>query len=212
MSGNGVTPPVLGLRAGDFIEVRSEREILSTLDENGKLDGLPFMPEMLQYCGRTFRVFRRADKACDTVGDYTSRRMMDAVHLEDLRCDGGHHGGCQAGCLLYWKEAWVKPLTAGAAAGPASAESESDARPPTRRLTRMGVEALTTRPDPACKGERLFVCGVVSFFLDPYRVAAGGRAVRDGRPLVRDCSLGAVALADGRIAYANRRRIEVVTP
>jgi len=158
MSGNGVTPPVLGLRAGDFIEVRSEREILSTLDENGKLDGLPFMPEMLQYCGRTFRVFRRADKACDTVGDYTSRRMMDAVHLEDLRCDGGHHGGCQAGCLLYWKEAWVKPLTAGAAAGPASAESESDARPPTRRLTRMGVEALTTRPDPACKGERLFVC------------------------------------------------------
>jgi hypothetical protein len=78
------------------------------------------------------------------------------------------------------------------------------------------VTALPPRTAPsglAARGERLFVCGAVSFSLDPYRVAAGGRAVRDGRPLVRDCSLGAVALADGRrIAYANRRRIEVVTP
>jgi hypothetical protein len=30
------------------------------------------------------------------------------VHLEGLRCDGQGHGGCQAGCLLYWKEAWLE--------------------------------------------------------------------------------------------------------
>ena len=30
------------------------------------------------------------------------------MHLEALRCDGQAHGGCQAGCLLYWKEAWLK--------------------------------------------------------------------------------------------------------
>ena len=35
------------LRKGDLVEVRSEEEILRTLDADGKLDGLPFMPEML---------------------------------------------------------------------------------------------------------------------------------------------------------------------
>jgi hypothetical protein len=34
--------------------------------------------------------------------------MANAVHLEDVRCDGGAHEGCQAGCLIFWKEAWLK--------------------------------------------------------------------------------------------------------
>ena len=42
----------LNLRVGEAVEVRSEAEILSRLDENGRLDGLPFMPEMLQFCGQ----------------------------------------------------------------------------------------------------------------------------------------------------------------
>jgi hypothetical protein len=37
------------------------------------------------------------------------RRVHQAVHL-DTRCDGSAHGGCQAGCLIFWKEAWLKPL------------------------------------------------------------------------------------------------------
>jgi hypothetical protein len=35
--------------------------------------------------------------------------LRDAVLLEELRCDGADHGGCQAGCLLIWKEAWLVP-------------------------------------------------------------------------------------------------------
>ena len=34
--------------------------------------------------------------------------MANAVHLEGLRCDGEAYGGCQAGCLMFWKEAWLK--------------------------------------------------------------------------------------------------------
>jgi len=37
------------------------------------------------------------------------RRVKQAVHLE-TRCDGSAHGGCQAGCLIFWKEAWLKPI------------------------------------------------------------------------------------------------------
>jgi hypothetical protein len=98
----------LGLRVGDWIEVRSLDEILATLDEDSALDGLPFMPEMVQYCGRRFRVYKSAHKTCDTIEHYVIRRMQNAVHLEGLRCDGESHGDCQAGCLLFWKEAWLK--------------------------------------------------------------------------------------------------------
>ena len=102
----------LNLRAGDLVEVRSASEILSTLDVNGTLGALPFMPEMLQYCGKRFRVYKSAHKSCDTIKDWmTMRGMTNAVHLEGLRCDGEAHGGCQAGCLLFWKVAWLKSVS-----------------------------------------------------------------------------------------------------
>src|SRR5689334_2093498 len=95
------------LHAGDWVQVKSREEILATLDERGRLDALPFMPEMLQFCGKRFRVYKSAHKTCDTIETYKGRRMASAVHLEGLRCDGEAHGGCQAQCLLFWKEAWL---------------------------------------------------------------------------------------------------------
>lgn len=102
------TSPVLDLRVGDIVEVRSEEEILRTLDSGGMLDSLPFMPEMLQFCGKQFRVMKRAEKVCDSIDWGRHRRMENAVHLEELRCNGAAHGGCKAGCLMHWKEAWLK--------------------------------------------------------------------------------------------------------
>jgi hypothetical protein len=100
------------LRAGEVVEVASKEEILRTLDKDGRLDGLPFMPEMFAFCGRRLRVFRRAHKTCDTTTglgtSHQSRGMTAAVHLEGARCDGRAHGQCEAGCLIFWKEAWLK--------------------------------------------------------------------------------------------------------
>lgn len=98
----------LGLRAGDWVVVRSKEEILATLDERGRLDGLPFQPEMLAHCGQRLRVFKAAHKTCDTIHKTGGRRMRNAVHLEGARCDGAAHGGCQADCIFFWKEAWLK--------------------------------------------------------------------------------------------------------
>jgi hypothetical protein len=36
--------------------------------------------------------------------------MENAVHLAELRCDGSAHGDCQAGCLFFWKEVWLRPV------------------------------------------------------------------------------------------------------
>ena len=95
---------ILALKAGDEVEVKSFDEILSTLDEKGRLDLLPFMPEMKRYCGKTFKVYKRADKTCDTIYQTGGRRLAHSVHLEDVRCDGQSHGGCGAFCLIFWKK------------------------------------------------------------------------------------------------------------
>jgi hypothetical protein len=123
------TFPPLGLRAGEWVEVRSADEILATLDDTGCLESMPFMPEMLQYCGKRFRVYKSAHKTCDTIETYVIRRMARAVHLEGLRCDGSGHGGCQAGCLIYWKDAWLKRVERPAApdAGDPSDTPEANA-------------------------------------------------------------------------------------
>jgi hypothetical protein len=124
-------PGSTALRVGEVVEVRSRQEILATLDTDGRLEALPFMPEMLRFCGRRFRVHKRAIKLCDTISSTGMKRMHNAVHLEDLRCDGSAHGGCQAGCLLYWKEEWLKrvPEPAEPATGPADPVAEPAPEP-----------------------------------------------------------------------------------
>ena len=100
---------ILSLKAGEWVEVRSQTEILTTLDARACFDNLPFMPEMLQFSGQRFRVYKRSDKTCDPAHTpWSIRRMKNSVHLEGVRCTGEGHGGCQAGCLIWWNEAWLK--------------------------------------------------------------------------------------------------------
>jgi hypothetical protein len=99
------------MKAGDLVELRAPGEILATLDESGASDGLPFMPEMLEFFGRTFRVQARVERNCAYPWTWGVRRLPDTVMLDDLRCSGQAHGGCQAGCRLYWKEAWLRPAS-----------------------------------------------------------------------------------------------------
>jgi hypothetical protein len=115
----------LNLKAGEWVEVRSREEILATLDKNGCLENMPFMPEMFAFCGQRFQVYKRAHKTCDTIFPVRGRRVNAAVHLE-TRCDGQAHGGCQAGCLIFWKEAWLKPI---------SGNSPQSAAPGTKALS-----------------------------------------------------------------------------
>ena len=104
----GFERAAIALEPGDLVEVRSAAEVVSSLDGDGKLDGLPFMPEMLAFCGRRLRVSKRADNTC-ALGQ--PRRIENTVHLGQLRCDGSAHRGCEAGCLFLWKEAWLRRVT-----------------------------------------------------------------------------------------------------
>src|SRR5579859_1924172 len=134
----------LNLKAGEWVEVRGKEEILGTLDRSAQLDGLPFMPEMFALCGKRVRVYKRAHKTCDTINDYKGRKMKDAVHLEGSRCDGQAHGGCQAACLVFWKEAWLKR------------PGEPESKPAPASCTEADVVAGTQKPSK--ENGPLYVC------------------------------------------------------
>jgi len=149
----------LNLRIGELVEVRSEREILATLDETGRLGALPFMPEMLQYCGKRFRVYKLAHKACDSISNTGMYRMESAVHLAGTRCDGQAHGGCMATCMIYWKEAWLKRV------GPDEPAPVADTFEPLPAATVVPASACTlevltraTRAEPDASGEERYSC------------------------------------------------------
>jgi len=140
------------LRTGDWVEVRSKEEILRTLDKQGRLDGMPFMPQMFQYCGQRCKVFLRAHKTCDTIAynwDSPGRKLPDGIHL-NLRCDGQAYGGCEAACLIFWKEAWLKPV-------------DDEERPEAPRAAHAGcseadVERATRVDDSKLGGEPRYSC------------------------------------------------------
>jgi hypothetical protein len=95
----------MSLRVGDRVRVKTQAEILATLDDQGALDGMPFMPQMIEACGKEFTVSKRAHKLCDWGAP---RRLESAVFLDELRCDGAAYGGCEMDCLIVWKDAWLE--------------------------------------------------------------------------------------------------------
>lgn len=180
MTSTGTAPAGLGLRVGDVVEVRSEEEILATLDDRGELDGLPFMPEMLRFCGRRMTVHKVAHKLCDTISRSGMRRMDGAVHLAETpgasaRCDGSAHGGCQTACSLYWKEAWLRRAD--------PAEPPAERRPARALLPLLEVNA---RKEPGPDGEERFSCQATELL----RAAPACLPLKDVRQYVEDVRSG----------------------
>ncbi|MEN6450140.1 MAG: hypothetical protein ABFC96_06595 [Thermoguttaceae bacterium] len=113
-----------GFRRGQSVTIRDMDEILETLDAEGRFEGMPFMPEMAAFCGKTFRVHRRAERTC--VEGTGTRRLSGTVLLDGLRCDGSAHAGCERGCLFFWKEVWLKPADLSAGDCPDSRVRENE--------------------------------------------------------------------------------------
>ena len=112
--------PSSSLKSGDMVMIRSPREIMQTLDANGTLDGLPFMPEMLEFCGKRFRVLNRVVQStidaafisCPVDSFVREFRNNDVIILRGVRCCGAQHDSCQRGCSIFWKDAWLQKVNA----------------------------------------------------------------------------------------------------
>jgi hypothetical protein len=169
-------------RVGDWVEVLSPEEILRTLDNNGAVDNMPFMPEMLQFAGRRLQVSASAHKACDTIDTYVNRRIDNAVHL-GVRCDGAAHGSCQAGCLLYWKTAWVKPVD-----GPGPQRRPMRSQPDAVDTSVIDGATRVSALDQA-EGEVRYSCQATRLF-----EASSPMRQRDVRQYLKDLTSGNVSL------------------
>src|SRR5215217_7874499 len=163
------------VRKGDLLRIRSADEILSTLDSDGTVDGLLFMPEMLQYAGREVRVESSAHKTCDGAAEI--RKMDNTVHLEGLRCDGSAHGGCQAGCLLFWREEWLSPAS----------ETQPAASASTNETALSTLTSNTHRINDS--GESVYRCQATDV-----RRASRPLPQYDPRQYIRDLTSGNVTL------------------
>jgi hypothetical protein len=178
----------LTLKVGDVVEVRSEAEILATLDEHGAYESLPFMPEMLRFCGQRLTVYKVAHKVCDTQTRTGMRRMENAVHLTGARCDGSGHDGCQAACLIYWKTAWLRKVD------PADAD-----RPVPDSTTRLVPDPAHDRLLPllTINGRRAGDDGTVGYrcqATELLRAAPTSLPLRDLSQFVRDVRSGNAGL------------------
>jgi hypothetical protein len=125
------------LRPGDIVEVKSANEILQTLDEDGTLDRLPFMPEMVDFCGQSFRVARRVVKTCSfgTASTMLAFNTDDVVLLDGLRCSGADHDGCPKACMIFWREAWLRKVEG------APVRSKPDSKDTERLRARLKTKA-----------------------------------------------------------------------
>lgn len=171
----------LDLRVGDVVEVRGAAEILATLDGNGELESLPFMPEMLKYCGQRLTVYKVAHKTCDTLTRTGMRKMENTVHLTGARCDGGGHGGCQAACLIYWKHAWLRKVDPAVEPTAATAQAAADDR-------LLPLLTIASRRPPAEDGAELYRCQATELL----RAAPRQLPFRDLGQFVEDVRTGNV--------------------
>ena len=195
-------------RAGDLVEVCSKEEILATLDDRGCVEGMPFMPEMLQFCGRRFRVRAVAHKTCTPGRGHNRGRRIDAtVHLENLRCDGSAHGGCEADCTLFWKDCWLKPAgnqTAADAPPQSAAAGCSEAQ--LLASTKLTVLTANNEPYYCCQATQICEASHWQAWWDPrqYLWDVGSRNYSPGRVL------RVMLLATLRFPWRVIRRIPVV--
>lgn len=184
-------------RAGELVRVRSAAEIASSLDGEGALDGLPFMPEMARFCGATLTVRSSAHKTCAYL--HGLRSMDAAVHLEGSSCDGSAHGGCQSRCDFFWKDVWLEPAT------------ESDGAPSpeaTRELERLAARAVRAHgrdPDAGtytCQGTEVMAATEP---LPLWRMRQYWDDVRSGNVTLLALLRGVPVIVFNKFQYVSRR-------
>lgn len=103
----------LRLHPGDRVRIKSAEEIRSTLDANGRSEGLGYIPLVMDgFCGRHAVVYKTVDRFFDE-RQWRLLRLRNVVILEGIYCEPPidaprEYAGCNRTCFLFWKEAWLQ--------------------------------------------------------------------------------------------------------
>ena len=103
-------PTALPLQPGDWVQIRSKKDILSTLNGWKCFEGCRFMDEMWVYCGKKYKVMKNVHRILDE-RSMKIRKCKNVVLLEELMCNGSWpFGDCDRSCYFLWKEAWLTKI------------------------------------------------------------------------------------------------------
>ncbi len=100
------------LLPGDWVRVKSYREIERTLDDEGAFDGCQFTEPMARYCSGEFHVQKRVELYFDEL-QFRRLRCRNVVLLDEPVCDGSVHPdgrGCDRSCQFFWKTEWLEKI------------------------------------------------------------------------------------------------------
>jgi len=97
----------LDLQPGERVRVKSRDEIIKTLDKRGWNRGMEFSREMLQHCGKEYRVLRRVERI---IRDHSAKmvRVNDTVLLEGLVYKDFVRLAAPRAEYMYWRECWLE--------------------------------------------------------------------------------------------------------
>lgn len=101
----------LNLKPGELVQIKSEKEILTTLDRFARHRGLSCDRGMRTFCGGTYQVKGKLERMIsESTGEM--RQVESTVLLEGLKClcRWNHVGGCPREDYMYWCEIWLKPV------------------------------------------------------------------------------------------------------
>jgi hypothetical protein len=101
----------LDLRPGDLVKVRSYEEILATLNEDSHNRGMYFDPEMVPYCGGTYRVLHRVEKIINEKNGKMLYMKNDCLMLDGVVClarYAKYRRFCSRSIYPYWREIWLE--------------------------------------------------------------------------------------------------------
>lgn len=102
--------PLVPLKQGDRVRVRSKEEISAMLDGNGMTRGCRFMDGQWPYCGTEQRVFRSMEQFVDERNGRL-RKCRGLILLEGVSCEGVNaYGRCDRACLMFWRQEWLEYL------------------------------------------------------------------------------------------------------
>lgn len=101
--------PCSEFQPGDMVRVRSRFEILRTISRRGTNRGLAVTPDMLRYCGRTFRIASRVTRIIDAESRKLKILKNECYVLAGVVCAGGRLG-CTREQLYYWRGIWLEKV------------------------------------------------------------------------------------------------------
>jgi hypothetical protein len=98
------------LQAGDWVRVRSLKEIEATFNHGKQVSGCAFMPEMAEYCGTKQLVLKPLKRFIDE-RDLRVNKVSGIILLEGLMCQGAaEFGSCDRSCFYLWREEWLEKI------------------------------------------------------------------------------------------------------